>query len=268
MENKINPPFKYNGKKYVLMEQLNDLFPSDVDIFYDLFGGSGVVSLNCKYDSVIYNDINEHTTTVLNYLLNNDTRIINKDLEKIFQEYKLENKEHFNNFRKAYNINPTPDKFLVLLQISFNNIMRFNQKGEYNSTYGERNFTLKHYNEIVEFVNANKNKKIIIYNLNYNQLIKKITKNDFVYCDPPYNITHAGYNHFRNETDEKMLYDNLDYLNNKGIRFALSNVLEHNGKTNTILKEWLDKNNYNVYKLKNNKRKELLITNYEKEQNE
>lgn len=265
MENKINPPLKYNGKKYNLIEQLNVLFPDNVDTFYDLFGGSGCVSLNCKYDSVIYNDINEHTTTLLNYFLNSSMYRINKDLENIFQEYKLENKEHFNNLRKAYNINPTPDKFLVLLQISFNNTMRFNQKGKYNQTYGERNFTLKYYNEIVEFVNIAKNKNIIIYNLDYNHFIKNITKNDFVYFDPPYIITEAGYNCFWNETDEKKLYENLDYLNDKGVRFALSNVLEHNEKINTILKEWLDNNNYNVYEFKNNKRKELLITNYEKE---
>ena len=262
---KINPPFKYNGKKYDLIEQLNDLFPDNVDTFYDLFGGSGVVSLNCKYDKVVYNDINKNTTNLLRYVLNTDIETINRDLQRIFQIFKLENKQDFNNLRKAYNNKPTPAMFLVLLQISFSNTMRFNLKGEYNQTYGNQPFTLKNYNDIVEFLNANKNKKIVIYNLDYNQLINNITKNDFVYFDPPYKITDAGYNLFWNETDEKELYDNLDYLNGKGVRFALSNVLEHKGKVNTLLKEWLDKNNYNVYELKHNKRKELLITNYKKE---
>lgn len=103
--------------------------------------------------------------------------------------------------------------------------------------------------------------------MDYKQLLTYINKNDFVYCDPPYNITDAGYNHFWNNKEEQLLYDNLDYLNNKGIRFALSNVLEHKGKTNVILKEWLDKNNYNVYELEHKKRKEILVTNY-KEQND
>ncbi len=39
----------------------------------------------------------------------------------------------------------------------------------------------------------------------------------------------------------------LDILNQKGIKFGLSNVLEHKGKTNNILKEWSKQ--YNVYHL-------------------
>lgn len=44
------------------------------------------------------------------------------------------------------------------------------------------------------------------------------------------------------ETDEKDLLRFLDSLNEKGLRFALSNVLRSKGKENTILIEWLDKN--------------------------
>ena len=51
-------------------------------------------------------------------------------------------------------------------------------------------------------------------------------------------------------------------LNNKGIRFMLSNVLEHKGKENTILKEWVKENNLKVIEVKNNKRKEVLVVNY------
>lgn len=36
-------------------------------------------------------------------------------------------------------------------------------------------------------------------------------------------------------------------LNQQGARFALSNVLTHEGKENRILKEWVERNNYNVH---------------------
>lgn len=158
----IDPPFKYNGKKYDLLEQLNKFFPNHVDTFFDLFGGSGVVSLNCHYDKVIYNDINEHTTKLFFYVSNRDITTITQDIKNIFQKYKLENKEHFNNLRNAYNNDPTPDKLLVLSYISFNNTMRFNKQGKYNSTYGERHLTLKQYENIVEFKN-NLSQYIYIY---------------------------------------------------------------------------------------------------------
>ena len=64
-------------------------------------------------------------------------------------------------------------------------------------------------------------------------------------------------------------------LNLQGVRFALSNVLTHEGKENCILKEWVERNNYNVHdifmdyhysnyqkKTKKADTREVLITNY------
>ena len=48
---------------------------------------------------------------------------------------------------------------------------------------------------------------------------------------------------------KRELLDFLDKLNSKGIRFALSNVLESKGKSNNILKEWSKK--YKVIHLNN-----------------
>ena len=69
----------------------------------------------------------------------------------------------------------------------------------------------------------------------------------------------------------------LDQLNARGIKFALSNVLEHKGKENTILKEWLHTRpqyvvnhinthyanaNYQTLIRNKNASDEVLITNY------
>ena len=63
----------------------------------------------------------------------------------------------------------------------------------------------------------------------------------------------------------------------ENVLFALSNVIEHKGKSNEILKNWINENNYYVsYLVKNytnsnyhtsdrnpNSTKEVLITNYD-----
>ena len=68
----------------------------------------------------------------------------------------------------------------------------------------------------------------------------------------------------------------LDELNERGIKFALSNVLEAKGKTNVILNEWIqDRANYKMIDLdytysnssyhRRNKEKttrEILVINY------
>jgi adenine-specific DNA-methyltransferase len=105
----------------------------------------------------------------------------------------------------------------------------------------------------------------------------KLGQDDFVYCDPPYLITTGSYNDgargFKDWTDaeEKALYEILDELNEKGVKFALSNVLSHKGAKNESLIKWSKK--HKVIKLKmdysssshNTKRgesQEALIVNY------
>ena len=96
-----------------------------------------------------------------------------------------------------------------------------------------------------------------------------------VYADPPYLVSQATYNNEWNETKENELLSFLDNCDKNGIRFALSNVLENKGKTNEILKKWINENGYNVYHLEKSyansyyhrKNKEtvtdeVLITNY------
>lgn len=94
-------------------------------------------------------------------------------------------------------------------------------------------------------------------------------------CDPPYLITQADYSIQAswNEEKENKLLSILDSLHKKGVKFALSNVLEHKDKSNDILKEWSKQ--YNVHHLnidysncnasnssKKHKSDEVLITNY------
>jgi site-specific DNA-adenine methylase len=65
-----------------------------------------------------------------------------------------------------------------------------------------------------------------------------------VYCDPPYLITTGSYNDgnrgFKDwkEKQEIELYNLLDDLHRKKVRFALSNVLAHKGVRNELLCEW------------------------------
>ena len=100
--------------------------------------------------------------------------------------------------------------------------------------------------------------------------VSVLDKDSFVYCDPPYLISTATYNENGawTEDDERKLLSFLDQLNNKGIRFALSNVLTHKGKTNEILKQWAKERGHTVYHLdynyKNSITRERTPTNRQK----
>lgn len=130
--------------------------------------------------------------------------------------------------------------------------------------------------KIYIYINELNSKNIEFTNLNYLDVLNTdFNQNDFVYCDPPYLITNANYNKYWNNDEEMRFLAKLDELNNKGIKFALSNVIEHKGRINEILLDWCIK--YNVHDMNhnysngfvhvkngNNKKEtlEVLIVNY------
>ena len=104
---------------------------------------------------------------------------------------------------------------------------------------------------------------------------------DFLYADPPYRITTASYNDGRRGfegwslEDDLRLFELLDDLNQRGVKFALSNVTHHKGNTNDALIQWKRQNQYHVHRINynynnsnyhsqntNQETREVLITNY------
>lgn len=69
--------------------------------------------------------------------------------------------------------------------------------------------------------------------------INLLSKDSFIYANPPYLITCATYNEQNswNESLEIELYGFLDKVHNQSLKFALSNVISSNNKENIILKE-------------------------------
>lgn len=100
---------------------------------------------------------------------------------------------------------------------------------------------LSNYN--IEFVNSD-----------FREFAIETTKKTLVYCDLPYFLGIASYNENGGWTqdDELDLLNYLTILDSNGIKFALSNVIEHKGYKHDILDEWIKKYNYNIYYLEAN----------------
>ena len=50
----------YMGSKFPILKQMLPYFPKNINRFYDIFGGSGVVSLNVKANEYHINDLSNH----------------------------------------------------------------------------------------------------------------------------------------------------------------------------------------------------------------
>ena len=129
--------------------------------------------------------------------------------------------------RNDYNNDKSSLKLLVLTFCSFNYQIRFNSKNEFNMPCGYTTFNLySKYDELKNMFDIISKHEIVFSDYNFIDFnLNDLHENDFVYCDPPYLITEAVYNSGWQEKEEKTLYDTLDNLNERNIKFGLSNVI-------------------------------------------
>lgn len=278
----IKSPLNYVGGKFKLLPQLLPLFPEKIDKFVDLFCGGGNVSVNVSANKIYCID---KQSQVIDFLTTCKQRSSEEMLEKIdtlIDRYDLTktNKDGYYKLRDYYNSgNRTWDVFYTLVCYAFNNQIRFNSKGEFNMPFGMNrssfNPTLR--GKFIEFVDSLKGKDIFFIARDFRSIRPdKMGSNDFLYADPPYRISCASYNEGGGwtETDDIDLFNLLDSLDKKGVKFALSNVIRNKGMVNEILIDWSSK--YTVHRIDisysnssyHRKRKteqdttEVLVTNY------
>lgn len=297
-EELVKSPLNYTGGKYKLLPQILPYFPENIDIFYDLFCGGCNVGINVKANKIICNDIEPHIINLLQYFSKCKSNNLIENIENIINYYGLSNtfingyeyygcnsssgvakynKDKYLKLREDYNKDTSNNLlFYIVLMFAFNNQIRFNSNGKFNMPVNKRDFNKNIRNNTINFVNKLNNIPIYFTNKDFREVNIELSNNNFIYADPPYLISCASYNESDgwNERNEKDLLQLLDKYNEKGIKFALSNVLENKGKSNDILKEWSKK--YKVIHLNNtygncnyhskNKSKdttdEVLIINY------
>lgn len=254
-EELIKSPLNYVGGKYKLLPQILPYFPDNINTFVDLFGGGFNVGINIEAKQIICNDLETVVIDLFKELKSLSSEEALKILKDTIEKYGLSktNEEGFKKIREDYNKgNRSWNMFYAMLTHAFNYQIRFNKQGEYNMPFGRNrsSFNPNLEKNFIKFIDKLGEINVIFFNSDFNKIkIDMLGENDFVYCDPPYLVTCASYNEQDgwNETKERELLELLDNLNARGIKFALSNVLENKGKTNEILKVWAEK--YNVHYL-------------------
>lgn len=280
----IKSPLNYTGGKYKILGPVFEAFPSDIRTFVDLFAGGFNVGINVEAEKIVCND--QISFVIDLYRMFQSVKIpeLLERIRKIIADYELtqQNKEGYYKLRAHYNEGKDLTELFVLTCYAFNHQIRFNNSHEFNSPFGRNrsSFNSSIEKNLIAFCQALQTKNIEFFNLDFTQLsLERLGPEDLVYCDPPYLISTGNYNDgnrgFKDwkEEEESRLLELLNHLDERKVRFALSNVFYHKGLSNDLLIEWsknyrihyIDKSYSNCsyqFKERNAVTVEVLVTNF------
>ena len=304
----VESPINYTGGKFKILPQLLPHFPANIGTFVDLFCGGCNVGANVVAKKVVLADACAPLIALLAFLQKARPDEVVAKVQKLvarfglsdstangysaygcesFTGLKAYNKERYIRLRDYYaaladDDAEKPVALYALIVFAFNNQIRFNSHGGFNTPVGKRDFNVKMRRKLTAFVERLHERKFEIACTDFRDIdLASLGVGDFVYADPPYLVTTATYNENGgwSERDEADLLVLLDRLHGQGCGFALSNVTESKGRRNTLLLEWLERNrgvyrtipiqrsygNSNYHRTKGDVTNEILVVNIKKE---
>ena len=241
------------------------------------FMGSGVVGFNVAPPRALFCDTNPHIIGF--YRAINDGIIAPWVVKDYLQSEGANLLEHgadyYYEVRNRFNADKSPLDFLFLNRACFNGLIRFNRKGEFNVPFGHKpnRFSKAYITKIANQVGwvadrMTANDWTFVCQ-DFRETLCQVSKDDFVYCDPPYAGRHTDYFNGWNNFNERAL---SECLKSTEAKFILStwhsnrhrsnpNLIELWGEFNLITREHF----YHVGAKEVNRKPiiEALVTNFQ-----
>lgn len=274
-ENNLNPFVKWvGGKRNVINKYLKNYFPSTFDKYIEPFVGGGAVFFYLKPEKAIINDVNSELIITYNVIKDHKDLLI-KELEKFKKQH---SKEFFYEIRKKQfkdNIKIAA-RFIYLNKSCFNGMYRVNKNNEFNVPFNGKSidnlhlYDLDNINNIASFLNNN---KVLILNDDFEKILKKSNKGDFIFCDPPYDYENKnGFDSYTKNSfgqeGQIRLANCLIELDKKGVKWMLTNhnttLIQKLYKDFHIIPIVTNRNINSKGDKRKNQGKEVIVINYEK----
>ena len=272
----VAPVVKWVGGKRQLLDELIPLLPKRITSYCEPFLGGGAVLFKLQPGTAYVNDINSELMQMYEVIRDNVEELISalgnhpNDAEHFYSVRDWDrDKEKYNQLSRI----DRAARIIYLNKTCYNGLFRVNNAGEFNTPFG-------HYKN-PNIVNAPalravsayfQNAQITFYSKDYSAVLKDISGGTFVYLDPPYDpvsdtanftgYSKGGFNH----SEQIRLREWCDELNQRGIKFMLSN------SATDFIKEQYSAYNITVVKAKRavnsvaTKRgavEEVVVRNYE-----
>lgn len=239
---KFQPVIKWSGSKRSQSDEILKYFPKEIDTYYEPFCG-GCSMLRALLDSdinvkrFVCSDINEDLIKLWNTIKIEPESVYNT-YKTLWEELNKDNdisrkRSFFEEQRELYNKTHDPLLFFFIMRTTTNGMPRYNQKGEFNNSFHitrngiEPNRVKPIIDEWSKKLRVN---DVEFIHQSYENILKVVNKNDYVYMDPPYFNTKGMY---FGKIDFDMYFLFLETLCKNDVKYALSFDGKSGSKDNT-----------------------------------
>lgn len=230
LKSETYPIVKWVGGKRQLMFELIKNMPKSYNRYFEPFIGGGALFFELQPEQAYISDMNEELINLYSVVRDNVYELI-KDLSKheVSKEYFLEirNIDRTEQYTELSDVERA-SRFIYLNRTCFNGMYRVNSQGQFNVPFGHyKNPRIIDENNLLNC--SELLKKTEIKCADFSEILTKVKKGDLVYFDPPYvplNDTSSFTSYTKYGFDINMqfkLRDVCDELDNKGVKFMLSN---------------------------------------------
>lgn len=217
------PILRWAGSKKKLLPILVQAVPNDFSRYIEAFAGSAVFFLKINPSHAIINDLNIDLIETYEIVRRLPRAIwegvASLDTSPEFY-YHLRSQNPVNLSKKERAI-----RFIYLNRFCFNGVYRTNMKGGFNVPRGSGDLTIPPYSVFQQF--AKRLRSVELSHDDFECVLEKTGRGDFVYLDPPYALGKNGYvgaygcNSFK-ERDEARLVNALMQADQRGAKILLS----------------------------------------------
>ena len=231
----VSPFLKWVGGKRQLLTEIQEAFPSSISRlrYYEPFIGGGAVLFRLQPKHAVINDFNQELINTYLVVKNNPEELI-EDLQRHINDanyyYDLRNIDRETEVFSQLSDIQRASRIIYLNKTCYNGLYRVNNAGEFNVPFGGYKNPNIVNAPVIRAVSRYLNKADIqIMSGDFALALQTADRHSFVYLDPPYHpispsSNFTGYIQGGWDSDEQIrLRDTCNELNNRGVRFLLSN---------------------------------------------
>lgn len=231
----VQPVLKWAGGKRQLVEVIKKYMPAHFSRYYEPFVGAGAVLLDIQPKDAVINDYNKELINVYEVVRDEPEQLIK--LLKIHERkhskeyyYIIRGKDRNQNDFDRQSAVEMAARTVYLNKTCYNGLFRLNANGFFNTPIGRYTrpsiVSSDKIRNLSRYLNS---VHIIIRNGDFEQSLYDVSRNDFVYLDPPYhpvsrtstftNYTSTGFSF----EEQKRLREVCDKMTRDGVKFLESN---------------------------------------------